>query len=117
MPERQISHYGFCLLYREICATDVVIVIKVEHQSAVLESSVAVGVTQVQDVSRETSFKELTAGQRHGARAALTGFYGIWCKKKREKEKRCEICFSEIVVNIVGYICMHAVELTTQLVN
>ena len=67
----------FCSVYREVCATDVLIVIKVEHQSAVLEGSSAAGVTQVQDVSGETSFKELTAGQRHGARAALTGFSGV----------------------------------------
>ena len=72
-------------MYREICATDVVIVIKVEHQSAVLESSVAAGVTQVQDINRETSFKELTAGQRHGARAALAGFSGVWDKMRAGK--------------------------------
>ena len=97
---------GYGSVYREVCATDMVVVIKVEHQSAILERPMAAGITQVQDISRETSFKELTAGQGHGARAALAGFTGVWYTKRGVKERRCEN-LKQVHLDISAYKWLH----------
>jgi len=63
--------------YHKTCTTDVVIVVKIELHSAIPDCSSALGVIEVQDARRKTSLKKLTARQRHGARAAFTGFREI----------------------------------------
>ena len=65
------------MLYPQVRPTGVVITIKKELHSAILNGSSAAGVIEVELACREAVFKELTAGQRHGARAALAGLPSV----------------------------------------